>query len=76
MVTDFHDFLLNVVHSVAFKGVLRKKKCVAYPQEDFLFAILEPKIRMGATRRNLQAQPKTLKDLSEHPIYQSGRKFS
>jgi hypothetical protein len=30
---------------------------------------------MGATRRNLQAQPKILKKLSEHQIYQSGRKF-
>jgi hypothetical protein len=31
---------------------------------------------MGATRRNLQAQPKILKKLSEHLIYQSERKFS
>jgi hypothetical protein len=31
---------------------------------------------MGATRRNLQAQPKILKKLSEHQIYQSKRKFS
>jgi hypothetical protein len=30
---------------------------------------------MGATRRSLQAQPKILKKLSEHQIYQSGRKF-
>jgi hypothetical protein len=35
----------------------------------------EPKIRMGATRRNLQAQPKILKKLPEHQIYQSNRKF-
>jgi hypothetical protein len=33
------------------------------------------KIRMGATRRSLQAQPKILKKISEHQIYQSGRKF-
>jgi hypothetical protein len=31
---------------------------------------------MGATRRSLQAEPKILKELSEHKIYQSGRKFS
>jgi hypothetical protein len=30
---------------------------------------------MGAARRSLQAQPKILKKLSEHQIYQSGRKF-
>jgi hypothetical protein len=30
---------------------------------------------MGATRRSLQAQPKILKKLSEHQIYQSGRNF-
>jgi hypothetical protein len=33
------------------------------------------KIRTGATRRSLQAQSKILKKLSEHQIYQSGRKF-
>jgi hypothetical protein len=32
--------------------------------------------RTGATRRNLQAQPKILKKLPEHQIYQSKRKFS
>jgi hypothetical protein len=31
---------------------------------------------MGATRRNLQAQPKILKKLSEHQIYQSEQTFS
>jgi hypothetical protein len=31
---------------------------------------------MGATRRNLQAQPKIQKKLSEHQIYQSKRKFT
>jgi hypothetical protein len=31
---------------------------------------------MGATRRNLKAQPKILKKLSEHQIYRSKRKFS
>jgi hypothetical protein len=31
---------------------------------------------MGATRRNLQAQPKTLKKLPKDQIYQSKRKFS
>jgi hypothetical protein len=30
---------------------------------------------MGATQRSLQAQPKILKKLSEHKIYQSGRTF-
>jgi hypothetical protein len=33
------------------------------------------KIRMGAIRRRLQAQPKILNKLSEHQIYQSGRTF-
>jgi hypothetical protein len=31
---------------------------------------------MEATRRSLEAQPKIQKILSEHQIYQSGRKFS
>jgi hypothetical protein len=31
---------------------------------------------MGATRRNLQAQPEILKKLPEHQIYQSKRKCS
>jgi hypothetical protein len=34
------------------------------------------KIRMGATLRSLQAQPKIPKKLSEHQIYQSKRTFS
>jgi hypothetical protein len=34
----------------------------------------EPKIRMGATRRNLQAQPKMLKKI--HQINQSKQKIS
>jgi hypothetical protein len=33
----------------------------------------EPKICMGATRRNLQARPKILKKISEHQINQSER---
>jgi capsid portal protein len=33
------------------------------------------KIRIGATRRNLQAQPKTLKKITEHLIYQPKRKI-
>jgi hypothetical protein len=47
--------------------VIKRKKCVAYPQEDFLFTICmetpegHKKIRMEATRWNLQAQPKILK---------------
>jgi hypothetical protein len=36
----------------------------------------EPKICIGATQRNLQAQPIILKKLSEHQINQSDRKFS
>jgi hypothetical protein len=39
-------------------------------------SVKEPKIRVGATRRNLQAQPKNLKKCSEHRIYQSEQKFS
>jgi hypothetical protein len=31
---------------------------------------------MGATRRNLRAQPKILKKISEHQINESKRKFS
>jgi hypothetical protein len=31
---------------------------------------------MGANRRNLQAQPKILKKLSEHQINQSEQKFN
>jgi hypothetical protein len=31
----------------------------------------EPKICIGASRRNLRAQPKILKNLSEHQINQS-----
>jgi hypothetical protein len=33
------------------------------------------KNRMGATLRNLQAQPKILKKISEQQIYQSSRNF-
>jgi hypothetical protein len=36
---------------------------------------MEPKICIRATRRNLQAQPKILKKLSEHQINQSERKL-
>jgi hypothetical protein len=42
----------------------------------YLKSVKEPKIRMGATRRNLQAQPKILKKRPENQIYQSKRKFS
>jgi hypothetical protein len=41
----------------------------------FLKSVKEPKIRMGATQRTLQAQRKIPKKLSEHQIYQSKRKF-
>jgi hypothetical protein len=58
-----------------------KKKCVAYPQDDFLFTILpeghqksilntpkvkKTKIHMGSIRQSLQAQPKNIKKLSKH----------
>jgi hypothetical protein len=36
----------------------------------------EPKIRMGATRRNLQAQPIILKKSSQHQTNQSEQKCS
>jgi hypothetical protein len=42
----------------------------------YLKSVKKPKIRMGATRRNLQAQPKILKKLSENQINQSKRKCS
>jgi hypothetical protein len=32
--------------------------------------------KLSATRRNLQVQPKILKKLSKHEIYQSEQKFS
>jgi hypothetical protein len=38
--------------------------------------VKEPKIRMGATLRNLQAQPQILKKLLEHQINQSEQKIS
>jgi hypothetical protein len=42
-----------------------KKNYVSY-----LKSLKEPKIRLGATLWNLQAQPKMLKKLSEHQINQ------
>jgi hypothetical protein len=50
------------------------KKCVSYPQEDFLFTILQGDF--WAT--NLQAESKILKKLleHEHQIYQSKQKNS
>jgi hypothetical protein len=33
------------------------------------------KIHIGSIRQSLQAQPKILKKLSEHQIYQSGQTF-
>jgi hypothetical protein len=38
--------------------------------------VKEPKIRMGATRWNLQTRLKILKKLSKHLISKSERKFS
>jgi hypothetical protein len=38
-------------------------------------SVKKPKIRMGASRRNLQAQPKILKKLTEHQIYQPNENF-
>jgi hypothetical protein len=56
-------------------GLLKATK--NFPKKNIfsLKSVKEPKIRMGATIRNLQAQPKILKNLSEHQIYQSKRKF-
>jgi hypothetical protein len=51
-------------------GNFPKKNYVSYFK-----SVKEQKIRMGATRRNLQA-PKILKKLSEHQIDQSEQKFS
>jgi hypothetical protein len=41
----------------------------------YLKSVKEPKIRMGATQRNSQVQPKILKKLLEQQINQSERKF-
>jgi hypothetical protein len=40
-----------------------------------IFSEKDPKTRMGATRRNLQVQPKIVNKLPEHQIYKSKRKF-
>jgi hypothetical protein len=58
-----------------FFWLKQNKKCVACPQEDFLFKFI---IRLldgseGATRRNLQNRPKILKNILEHQINQSER---
>jgi hypothetical protein len=41
----------------------------------YLKRLQEPKNRFGATRRNLQVQPKIVNKLPEHQIYKSKRKF-
>jgi hypothetical protein len=43
---------------------------------EYLQSVKEPNIHMEATRRNLQAQPNIFKNLLEHQINQSERKFS
>jgi hypothetical protein len=48
-----------------------KKNYVSY-----LKSVKEPKLRVGATRRNLQVQTKMLKKLSEHQSNQSEQKIS
>jgi hypothetical protein len=51
-----------------------KKKCVAYPQEDFLISIYN--FAWGLLKAsNLQAEYKNLKKLLEHQIYQPKQKF-
>jgi hypothetical protein len=42
----------------------------------YLKSVKEPKIRMGATQRNLQTQPKILKKSSKHQINHSEQKIS
>jgi hypothetical protein len=44
--------------------------------QDEKFSKKNPKIRIRATRRNLQVQPKILKKSSKHQINQSERKLS
>jgi hypothetical protein len=53
----------------------KHKKVIKTLNQPKIFEEKEPKIRLGATRRNLQAQPKILKKSSKHQIYQSERKF-
>jgi hypothetical protein len=38
--------------------------------------VKKTKIHMGSIRQSLQAQPKTIKKLSEHQINQSEKKFT
>jgi hypothetical protein len=38
--------------------------------------VKQTKIHMGSIRQSLQAQPKNIKKLSKHQIYQSNRKIS
>jgi hypothetical protein len=73
------------VENLAVFVELKRKKCVAYPQEDFLFTILygsqkkilntskvkKTKIHMVSIRQSLQAEPKNIKKLSKHQINQS-----
>jgi hypothetical protein len=41
----------------------------------YLKSVKEPQIRLGATRRNLQAQLKIQKKMLEHEIYQQNENF-
>jgi hypothetical protein len=65
---------LNVQRSQKFVWQ-SEQKCFQQKYVQYLKSVKEPKIRMGATRRILQAQPKILKKLTEHQIYQTKRKF-
>jgi hypothetical protein len=62
---------MTVTPNLPIRTKNHPKKYVQY-----LKSVQEPKIRMWATRRNLQDQRKILKKLPEHQIYQSKRKFS
>jgi hypothetical protein len=64
----------NHIWCVIFENETAKFFQKKYAQ--YLKSVKEPKIRMGATRRNLQAQPKGLKKWTEHQIYQPKRNFS
>jgi hypothetical protein len=63
-------YILQQFFCVPVNGETEKNKInmVTIYLIEFLKSEKEPKIRMGATRRNLQAQPKIQKKNSEHQI--------
>jgi hypothetical protein len=74
--TEFAGSAQNPKKNIGTSNQPMKTKI--FPKKS-MFSILnikEPKIRMGATRRNSRAPLKILKKISEHQISHSKRKFS